>query len=101
MIAAMVFGQDDVAFNHTALKSAFYLGLQRLIWGIFLSWVVYACLTGISGPINGFLSLPFFQTGSKTMYSTYLFHGSLLVHYIASQRHLDYFSDYETVRHNN
>lgn len=98
VLAAMVFSQDDVYQNHTTLKSTLYIPLQRPIWGLFISWVSYACLTDNAGPINWFLSLPFFQTISKSMYSIYLIHGSLLVHYLGSQRTLGYFSDYEGVR---
>lgn len=49
IIAAVVFGQDDVYFNHTTIKSSLYIPLQRPIWGLFLSWVSYACLTDNAG----------------------------------------------------
>lgn len=49
ILAAMVFNQDDVYQNHNRIKSTLYIPLQRPIWGIFLSWVAYACLTDNAG----------------------------------------------------
>lgn len=50
-IAALVFTQDEVVFNHNILRTSLYIPLQRPIWGIFLSWVAYACLTDNAGNV--------------------------------------------------
>jgi hypothetical protein len=39
--------QPDYVYNET--EAAFYNSLHRLVWGIFVAWVVYACSNGYGG----------------------------------------------------
>lgn len=49
MIAVLFFCHNDVAFNATRLKSAFYMGLLRPAWALCLCWLTYACINGHAG----------------------------------------------------
>ncbi|KAF7635172.1 Acyl_transf_3 domain-containing protein [Meloidogyne graminicola] len=52
----------------------FYGAVSRTIFAIALGWVIYACHTGIGGPLNYMLSLGLFLPLSNLSYSAYLFH---------------------------
>ncbi|XP_037083860.1 nose resistant to fluoxetine protein 6-like [Pollicipes pollicipes] len=51
-----------------------YGGLHRLAWGLAVSWVIFACVTGYGGVINTFLSHPGFVPLSRLTYAGYLIH---------------------------
>ncbi|XP_037075314.1 nose resistant to fluoxetine protein 6-like [Pollicipes pollicipes] len=52
--------------------------LHRLAWGLAVSWVVFACVTGYGGFVNTFLSYPAFLPLSRLTYCCYLVHISVL-----------------------
>ncbi|XP_037083865.1 nose resistant to fluoxetine protein 6-like [Pollicipes pollicipes] len=54
-----------------------YGGLHRLAWGLAVSWVIFACVTGYGGVINTFLSHPGFVPLSRLTYAGYLIHVAL------------------------
>uniref|UniRef100_A0A183BMS4 Acyl_transf_3 domain-containing protein n=1 Tax=Globodera pallida TaxID=36090 RepID=A0A183BMS4_GLOPA len=56
------------------LYHLFYGSCARTIFAIALGWLIYACHTGIGGPINWVLSLSPFLPLSVLSYSVYLFH---------------------------
>ncbi|XP_046418606.1 nose resistant to fluoxetine protein 6-like isoform X5 [Neodiprion fabricii] len=46
----------------------------RPCWSVAIAWIIYACTHGYGGPINSFLSMPFFRPLSRLSFSTYLLH---------------------------
>nr|XP_046473826.1 nose resistant to fluoxetine protein 6-like isoform X1 [Neodiprion pinetum] len=46
----------------------------RSCWSIAIAWIIYACTHGYGGPVNSFLSMPFFRPLSRLSFSTYLVH---------------------------
>ncbi|XP_037072333.1 nose resistant to fluoxetine protein 6-like [Pollicipes pollicipes] len=55
-----------------------YGGLHRLAWGLAVSWIIFACVTGYGGVINTFLSYPGFVPLSRLTYAGYLVHSDVL-----------------------
>ncbi|XP_046738162.1 nose resistant to fluoxetine protein 6-like [Diprion similis] len=49
----------------------------RPCWSIAIAWIIYACTQGYGGPVNRFLSAPFFRPLSRLSYSIYLLHFSI------------------------
>ena len=47
---------------------------NKAVWGICLSWIVFACVKGYGGPINDLLSWGLWAPISKISFMTYLFH---------------------------
>ncbi|KAL3097359.1 hypothetical protein niasHS_003807 [Heterodera schachtii] len=56
------------------LYHLFYGSCARTIFALALGWLIYACHTGIGGPINWVLSLSPLLPLSVLSYSVYLFH---------------------------
>ena len=50
---------------------------NKAVWGICLSWIVFACVKGYGGPINNLLSWGLWAPISKISFMTYLFHMSI------------------------
>jgi len=55
-----------------------YGGLHRFAWGLAVSWVIFACVTGYGGFVNTFLSYPGFIPLSRLTYATYLIHCNVI-----------------------
>ncbi|XP_046864834.1 nose resistant to fluoxetine protein 6-like [Xenia sp. Carnegie-2017] len=55
--------------------------LQRLLWGLAVAWVTYACHFGYGSYINEFLSARFWIPLSRLTYSVYLIH-MIVIHYM-------------------
>ncbi|GMS82974.1 hypothetical protein PENTCL1PPCAC_5149 [Pristionchus entomophagus] len=51
-----------------------YGTIHRDVFALALAWLVYACHTGVGGPINAVLSLKVLLPLSNLCYSVYLFH---------------------------
>ena len=67
---------------------------NRSAWAVAVSWVVYACATGVSGPVNALLSWKAFAPLSRINYSAYLYHILVMIIIIQNSRGTNYFSDY-------
>lgn len=50
----------------------FYAGLSRISWGIAVSWIIFACIKGYGGPVNGFLSWSVFMPLGRLCFCVYL-----------------------------
>lgn len=83
--------------NPKILDHSFYAALSRVGWGLALSWIILACVRGIGGAINWFLSLPQWQPISRLSYSIYLVHYPIQVIMYASTRTPAYFNEINTV----
>lgn len=82
--------------NHTEniLGYAFYVSLHRPIWALAIAWITFACIKGFGGPVNWFLSFPFYQPLAKLSYAIYLIHFPLKLQVAALHRSVEYFNLY-------
>ena len=58
----------------TLVASGFYNSLSRTAWGMCLSWVVIACMSGYGGPVNSILSWPIWAPLGRLTFGAYLVH---------------------------
>ncbi|XP_018568699.1 O-acyltransferase like protein [Anoplophora glabripennis] len=79
--------------EHDVLANSFYIGFVRPVWAICLLWVVFACANGYGGPINWFLSFPFYQVLNRLTYSVYILHYPLMFIYAYMFKTGVYFSE--------
>ena len=61
--------------------------------GVALAIVLFACHHGYGGPINSFLSMPFWIPLSRLTYTAYLVHPIVLIAIISSERDSFYYTD--------
>lgn len=52
----------------TALAYGFYSTLSHVAWSLAFCYIIFACANNAGGPINWFLSHPFWQPISKLSY---------------------------------
>ncbi|XP_046843813.1 nose resistant to fluoxetine protein 6-like [Xenia sp. Carnegie-2017] len=81
----MVYGPCKSAVrgeNEWTLRGEIVFGtLQRLLWGLAVAWVTYACHFGYGSYINEYLSARFWIPLSRLTYSVYLIH-MIVIHYM-------------------
>ncbi|XP_065346551.1 O-acyltransferase like protein-like [Cloeon dipterum] len=77
-------------YNET--EAAFYNSLHRLMWGLNIAWIIYACSNGLGGPINSILSWNYWQPLSKLSYCIFLTHMFIIFSDIGLNRTPAYFS---------
>lgn len=65
---------------------AVYAALYPLLWSLAVSWILYACVTGMGGPVNRFLGLGVFMPLGKLSFSLYLVHPLVLAVKLMSTR---------------
>lgn len=58
----------------TPIEGAIFLTSSRIAWPLALSWIVFACVNGYGGPVDTFLSWPFWQPIARLSYSMYIIH---------------------------
>ena len=63
----------------TATENILYNMFSRTGWGVALAIVLFACHHGYGGPINSFLSMPFWIPLSRLTYTAYLVHPIVLI----------------------
>uniref|UniRef100_A0A914N1Z9 Acyltransferase 3 domain-containing protein n=1 Tax=Meloidogyne incognita TaxID=6306 RepID=A0A914N1Z9_MELIC len=80
-LLAIIFGFWSIFGLYPALQGwnwpfyhLFYGAVSRTIFAISLGWIIYACHTGIGGPLNYVLSSSPLVPLSNLSYSAYLFH---------------------------
>ncbi|KAK4876117.1 hypothetical protein RN001_012539 [Aquatica leii] len=61
------------------LTNAFHLALVRPAWSLAISWIIFACVNGYSGPVNVILSASVFRALSKLCYTVFLVKYSILI----------------------
>ena len=74
---AVVYGMYYYNHNNTQMTlvaSGFYSSLSRTLWGMCLSWVVIACMSGYGGPVNSILSWPIWAPLGRLTFGAYLVH---------------------------
>ena len=77
----------------TATENILYNMFSRTGWGVALAIVLFACHHGYGGPINSFLSMPFWIPLSRLTYTAYLVHPIVLTIIVGSQRDTIYYTD--------
>lgn len=70
--------------------AALYNATYRSVWGVVVSWIVFACVTGHGGFINTLLSWEAFVPLGRLTYCVYLVHPILLYYYTATTRQTIY-----------
>ena len=63
-------------------EKALYNGLHRLAWSLALAWLVLACVKGLGGPINTFLSYRAWAPLARLSYTMYLVHMTVIDYYL-------------------
>ncbi|KAL4221456.1 hypothetical protein ACF0H5_019713 [Mactra antiquata] len=79
----------------TNSQQAAYEALGRPVWAISMAWIVYACHSGLGGPLSDFLSWKGFVPLSRLTYLVYLIHPVLMVLVVYSRRTLIHLDDFE------
>ena len=72
---------DIVIFN------SLLIGFVRILWGISVAWVIFACHSGFGGFLNEFLSSKYWLPAGKIGYSFYLVHPVLMYNFNSSSEH--------------
>ncbi|EDW77538.2 uncharacterized protein Dwil_GK24554 [Drosophila willistoni] len=83
--------------NLSRLADASYFTLTRLAWPLGLCWLVFACMNGYGGMINGLLSHQSWQPLSKLSYSAFIWHKCVQVTNNRTMRGNTFFSDYNVL----
>ncbi|OWF53373.1 O-acyltransferase like protein-like [Mizuhopecten yessoensis] len=93
----VIYGVYDETSGKTAMSvnvAALYNAVHKTLWGVCVSWVIFACVTGNGGYINTILSWsPFVPLGRLT-YCAYLVHPIIIFVYIRSLRQAVYATDF-------
>ena len=55
------------------------------MWGLCLSWLVFACCRGLGGIVNDFLTWPGWSVIAKISFMTYLVHMDIMFIFFAMQ----------------
>ncbi|KAK9872833.1 hypothetical protein WA026_019618 [Henosepilachna vigintioctopunctata] len=74
-----------------------YLGFNRTIWSVIVSFTILLCCTGNGGVIDMFLSHPVFQVLSKLTYSMFLIHYMIILVVIVSSKNVVHFSNFNSL----
>lgn len=70
--------QQSFNLETSPLVYGLHWSVGHICWSIALCYIIFGCVQDPSGPINCFLSHPFWQTISKLSFSIYLIHYHLL-----------------------
>ncbi|XP_046748057.1 nose resistant to fluoxetine protein 6-like [Diprion similis] len=83
LFGTTIFGPRGMyCFDHVynRLEASFYAGFHRPAFALAVSWIIFACVHGIAGPINGFLGWTGWMPLSRLTYSAYLSHCIVLLY---------------------
>eukprot|EP00795_Rhopilema_esculentum_P001737 gene1737-16222_t len=80
---AVVYGTWDTTKKggkpFTEAENILYGSLSRLTWSVALSWVIFACHTGVGGLVNSILSWRAFIPLSRLTFGAYLLHPLVMI----------------------
>lgn len=77
LMAGVFFGSyplQQIDSKNTPFEYGLYDGVSRVAWAIGICYTIFACVHGSGGPINWFLSLPFWQPLARVSYAIFLVH---------------------------
>ncbi|PVD35912.1 hypothetical protein C0Q70_02881 [Pomacea canaliculata] len=77
----------------TGLQTAFFEALSRPIWGVALSWIIFACSCGQGAFINKLLSWNAFLPLCRITYGVYLLH-PMFIALVVESRHNGFYLDF-------
>lgn len=63
--------------------NAFLISFSRIVWGVTIAWVIYACHSGYGGFVNKFLSSRLWIPVGRIGFSLYLVHPVLMYNFAA------------------
>ena len=91
---SVVYGLYGTLHGHpfNEAENVLYLTFSRLVWGIGLALVVFACHNGYGWVVNSFLSMGFWVPLSRLTFNAYLVHPIVLLVIITSLRAGIYYS---------
>lgn len=91
---------QQIDHKATSMESGIYTSVSRVLWGLFLCLLIYACVKGYGGPVNWFLSLSLWQPLARLTYAIYLLHMPIMLMTAASTKRPLIFSGQTIVRSN-
>ncbi|PSN40762.1 hypothetical protein C0J52_18233 [Blattella germanica] len=99
-ILPLIYGHKFIqqGYTYNPLEFSLAYTFLRFIWCLGLIWLVFACTSGLGGPMNVILSWKGFQPLSRLSYGIYLFHVPIVFGINFSMRTPNYFSDLNEVQ---
>ncbi len=89
-LGLIVFGEYGTTSRKNPMDNntrILYYSFSRIVWGLAMSFIVYACVSKYGGFVNQILSLPFWVPLSKLSFCAYLIQFSIIQIYVYSQDH--------------
>ncbi|XP_015522578.2 nose resistant to fluoxetine protein 6 isoform X1 [Neodiprion lecontei] len=83
LLGTTVFGPRGMYYSdhvYNRLEASFYAGFHRPAFALAISWIIFACVNGKAGPINGLLAWTGWLPLSRLTYSAYLSHFIVLLY---------------------
>ncbi|XP_077987560.1 O-acyltransferase like protein-like [Glandiceps talaboti] len=77
----------------TQAMTVTFLTFSRFVFSLAVAWCLFACSTGIGGPVNKFLSWRFFIPMSRLTYCVYLIHPLVMIKFWTGAQSQMYVSD--------
>ena len=75
-------------YDFFLMKKKDWLRHFRLAWSLSISWMIFACVKGLGGPINTFLSWRAWAPLAKMSFCMYLIHMTVIVYYCSLTRYI-------------
>ncbi|KAF5288411.1 hypothetical protein FQR65_LT12024 [Abscondita terminalis] len=72
LILCLLISQLYLNEKYNWVTNAFHIALIRPAWSLGISWIIFSCEYGYSGPVNTILSSPMMRAISSISYSTFL-----------------------------
>lgn len=97
---AIVFGNRIFYQNNpnlVPLHYGLYDALSRVFWSIALCYIIFACVHNLSGPVNWFLSHPWWLPLSRLSYAICLIHYPLLKVTMFTVKSLPHFNEFTII----
>jgi peptidoglycan/LPS O-acetylase OafA/YrhL len=69
--------------GEVVILNAFFIAFSRIVWGLSIAWVIFACHNGSGGFVNKFLSCRWWIPVGRIGFSLYLIHPVLMYNFTA------------------
>lgn len=96
-VTYLAFKSQNIDNPISPLKSGILLAFGRTVWSIILTSLIFLCVKGYGGPINAFLSSPYWLPLARLSYALYIVHMPFMLIITASARKSVYFSEQSAV----
>lgn len=74
--------------------NAFFIAAAHLGWSLSISWIIFACHSGVGGFVNSFLSLRVWKPLARIGLSIYLTHILAILAIFGTQKQPEYFNEF-------